>query len=174
MISEIQTSELRQYLTFEVASESYAIPIACIREIIEFNGATTVPMMPDFLHGVINLRGAVVPVVDLSARLGFGVAKVGRRSCVVILDVSQNEDTHCLGALVDAVNEVVSIASQSIVPKPGFGARVRTEYIEGILNIDNKFVIGLDVAQVMSIEQMSQMVSGTTTTAVKISDLKHP
>ncbi len=174
MNPDTQADEMRQYLTFDVARESFAIPIACIREIIEFSGATTVPMMPEFLFGVINLRGAVVPVVDLSARLGFGVAEVGRRSCVVILDVPQDEDMHCLGALVDAVNEVVSIAPQSIVPKPGFGARIRADYIEGILNIDNKFVMGLDVAQVMSIEQMSLMVGGTTNTAVKIADFKKP
>lgn len=167
MTSDMQAYEIRQFLTFDVARERFAIPIACIREIIEFNGATSVPMMPEFLRGVINLRGAVVPVVDLSARLGFGVAQAGRRSCVVILDVLQGEDMFCLGALVDAVNEVLSITPQSIEPKPGFGARIRADFIEGILNIDNAFVIGLDITQVMSIEQMSLLVGGATATAIK-------
>lgn len=156
--SETKESEMRQFLTFMLGGETFAIPITQIREIIEFSGITGIPMVPDFLRGVINLRGSVVPVVDLSARLGRGITVTGRRSCVVILEVAQTNDTQCMGVLVDAVSEVITVTPAHIEPRPSFGARIRSEFIECILNIEGRFVISLDVGQVMSVEEMAMLV----------------
>lgn len=160
---EEQETDLRQYLTFSLKGEAFAIPIAQIREIIEFNGLTSIPMVPEFLRGVINLRGAVVPVIDLSARLGRGATTEGRRSCVVILELVQGHETaQCLGVLVDAVSEVITVTPDRIEPRPAFGAKIRADFIEAILNLEGSFVVSLDVSQVMSVEEMAVMVGVAT------------
>lgn len=150
---------LRQYLTFHLGSELFALPIEHIREIIEFSNITTIPLMPDFMRGVINLRGSVVPVIDLSSRFGRDQTEVGRRTCVIILEVDNPEiELQMLGVLVDAVSEVMSIDLEQIEARPTFGANLRTDFIEGILKVDGKMVIILDVRQVVSLEELASLV----------------
>ncbi|GGP27176.1 chemotaxis protein CheW [Silvimonas amylolytica] len=149
----------QQFLTFSLASELFAIPIDHIREIIEFGGLTEIPLMPVFLRGVINLRGAVVPVVDLAARFGRAATVVGRRTCVVILEVEQDEHVLPLGVLVDAVNEVITVEADQIEPTPEFGARLRAEFILGMLRLSERFVIALDIQKVLSVEEMTQLAA---------------
>jgi purine-binding chemotaxis protein CheW len=147
----------QQYLTFLVAGEMFALPIAAIKEIIEYRAPTDVPMMPAFMRGVINLRGRVVPVIDLSARFGRASAQVTRRSCIVILEIRQQEARYDMGVVVDAVNAVVEIADADIEPPPSFGAKLRADFISGMGKLDEKFVIILDIDQVLSVDELSQL-----------------
>ncbi|NMG03936.1 chemotaxis protein CheW [Azoarcus taiwanensis] len=149
----------RQYLVFTLNSETFAIDILQIREIIEFGELTSVPMTPPTVRGVINLRGAVVPVIDLSARFGRGSARVGRRSCIVIVEVDTESGTQTLGVMVDGVNEVLEIPAADIEPAPAFGARIRTDFIAGMARIDDRFVILLDVSRVLSVDEISALGS---------------
>lgn len=149
----------RQYLVFTLNSETFAIDILQIREIIEFGELTSVPMTPPTVRGVINLRGAVVPVIDLSARFSRGSARVGRRSCIVIVEVDTESGTQTLGVMVDGVNEVLEIPAADIEPAPAFGARIRTDFIAGMARIDDRFVILLDVSRVLSVDEISALGS---------------
>lgn len=154
---------LHQYLTFLLGKELFALPIEHVREIIEYEGITEVPLMPDFLRGVINLRGAVVPVIDLSSRFGRARTEIGRRTCVVMLEVNNPEiDLQMLGVLVDSVNEVMSIDRTQIEARPSFGANLRTDFIDGIIKVDGRMVIILDVKQVVSLEELATLVGVAT------------
>ncbi|MBS4096542.1 MAG: chemotaxis protein CheW [Sulfuricella sp.] len=156
------TAELdqHQYLTFMLGGEIYAIGILCIKEIIEYGQLTVVPMMPGFVRGVINLRGAVVPVVDLSSRFGKASTGVTRRSCIVIVEAEGGEGRQDVGVLVDAVNEVLEIPAADIEPPPSFGARIRADFISGMGKVGGHFVIVLNVDRVLSVDEMSQLNQG--------------
>lgn len=144
------SSEPAQYLTFMLAAEVYAIGILAIKEIIEYRGVTAVPMMPASVRGVINLRGAVVPVVDLQARFGRATSEVTKRTCIVIVEVAAGDERHVVGVVVDAVNEVLEIPATEIEPAPAFGARIRSEFIQGMGKVKGKFVILLDADHVLA------------------------
>lgn len=152
-----EPAAIKQFLTFTLGTEVFAMPIESIREILEFGGMTTVPMMPTFLRGVINLRGAVVPVIDLSVRFTRHQTPITRRTCIVILEVEQDGVMQALGVVVDAVNEVLSIDVTSIEPRPSFGAKIRAEFITGMFNHGDRFVIALDIQQVLSVEEMASL-----------------
>jgi purine-binding chemotaxis protein CheW len=120
-------------------------------------------MMPDCVRGVINLRGAVVPVMDLSARFGRAPSTIGKRSCIVIVEVAggEDEDKQVLGMLVDAVNAVVEIAAADIEPAPSFGTRIRPDFIAGMGKYNGRFVILLDIEHVLSSEEIIELARGT-------------
>lgn len=147
-----------QYLTFMLGGEVFAIGILAIKEIIEYRALTEVPMMPDCIRGVINLRGAVVPVMDLSARFGKQTAAATKRTCIVIVEIESSDGRHDIGVVVDAVNAVLEIAAIDIEPPPSFGARIRTDFIQGIGKVDGKFVILLNVSQVLSTDEVGALV----------------
>jgi purine-binding chemotaxis protein CheW len=147
--------EIQQYLTFMLGGEVFAIGILHIKEIIEYGQLTTVPMMPAFIRGVINLRGAVVPVVDLASRFGRKPSEVTRRSCIIILELEVEEETQVIGVVVDAVNEVLEIAGADIEPPPSFGTRIRSDFIAGMGKVQERFVILLNVNKVLSTEEMA-------------------
>lgn len=151
--------EPQQYLVFSLCGEAFAIGIRSIKEIIEYGQLTEVPMMPDLVRGVINLRGAVVPVVDLAVRFGRAPTEVARRTCIVIIEIeSQPEQTQVIGVIVDAVTEVLDIPPQDIEPPPSFGARIRSDFIEGMGKVGGKFVILLDMGHALSIDELSDIV----------------
>lgn len=152
-----ETGSGRQHLAFTLNGEVFAIEILQIREIIEFGALTEVPMMPPTIRGVINLRGAVVPVIDLSARFGRGPSAVARRTCIVIIEVHMEETSQTLGVMVDAVNEVMEIAAEDVKPAPAFGARIRTDFIAGMGRVNGRFVIILDVARVFSLDELATL-----------------
>lgn len=154
-----QATEIQQYLTFTLGSEMFAVGTLSVKEIIEYGQLTEVPMMPDFIRGVINLRGAVVPVIDLSARFGRRATEITRRTCIVIIEVPSGEETQDIGVLVDAVSEVLEIPAGEIEPPPAFGAKIRTDFIHGMGKVDGKFVILLDVGRVLSVEEISTLTS---------------
>ena len=156
--------EAHQYLTFTLAGEMYAVGILNVKEIIEYGNLTEIPMMPSFIRGVINLRGAVVPVVDLAARFGGKASEVQRRTCIVIIEVRQEDAKHDLGIMVDAVSEVLEIPGTEIEPPPSFGARIRADFIAGMGKVDGKFVIILDIQSVLSVDEMAAVAGiGETT-----------
>jgi len=155
-----------QYLTFMLGGEVFAIGILSIKEIIEYGQLTEVPRMPEFIRGVINLRGAVVPVIDLGSRFGKKASAVSRRTCIVIIEVIYEEEQHVVGVMVDAVNEVLDIAPSEIEPAPSFGAKIRADFIKGMGKVNGKFVIILDVDHVLSLDEMSSLAGVGTGAAV--------
>ncbi|MBO3274777.1 chemotaxis protein CheW [Pseudomonas schmalbachii] len=148
----------QQFLTLTLGNELFALPIEHIREIIEFGGLTEIPLMPAFLRGVINLRGAVVPVIDLAVRFGRQRTQIARRTCIVILEVAQGDGVQLLGVIVDAVNAVLAVEAQQVEPRPAFGTHIRADFIGGILKQNEKFVIVLDIPRVLSIEELAELV----------------
>lgn len=146
-----------QYLTFMLGGEMFAIPILNIKEIIEYGHLTTVPMMPGFIRGVINLRGSVVPVVDLSARFGRESTGITRRTCIVIIEIHSEGELQDIGVVVDTVNEVLEIPAREVEPAPSFGAVIRTDFIQGMGKINGKFVIILNVNHVLSLDEISML-----------------
>jgi len=151
--------EEKQYLTFMLGGEMFSLRILCIKEIIWYANLTEVPMMPACIRGVINLRGAVVPVIDLAIRFGRLATGVGKRTCIVIVETEHAGATQVLGLLVDGVNAVMEIGDDSIEPAPTFGVRVNTEFIVGMARINDRFVIILDISRVLSIEEMAAIGS---------------
>ncbi len=163
-----------QYLTFMLGQEIFAIGILAIKEIIEYTSLTKVPMMPPAVRGVINLRGAVVPVVDLAVRFGRAPTAVTRRTCIVIVEVAQEEAHQDIGIIVDAVNAVLEIGEHEIEAPPAFGAGIRNDFIHGMGKLGGRFMILLDADRVLDIEApergsprdtVSTTAAGTETSA---------
>ena len=150
-------NETHQYLTFSLAGEMFAVGILYVKEIIEYGELTEIPMMPPFIRGVINLRGRVVPVIDLAARFGGKTSEIGKRSCIVIVEVVAGEDRRDLGIIVDAVSEVLEIQPGEIEPAPSFGARIRADFIAGMGKVDGKFVIILKIEQALSTDDLAML-----------------
>ena len=148
-------AEPSQYLTFMLGGEVFAIGILKIKEIIEYDSLTEVPMMPACIRGVINLRGAVVPVMDLSARFGKPATAITKRTCIVIVEIEADGERQDVGVTVDAVNEVLEIPPSEIEPAPSFGANIRTDFIHGMGKLNGKFVIILDANHVLSVEDVA-------------------
>jgi|SRR4051794_38065746 purine-binding chemotaxis protein CheW len=151
-----------QYLTFMLGRETFALGILGIKEILEYAQPTDIPMMPSFIRGVVNLRGAVVPVVDLCARFGRPSTPVTKKTCVVIVEATANADRHVIGVVVDAVNEVLEIPGSEIEPPPSFGASVRADFIHGMGKVRGKFVIILNEDRVLSVAEMEDLVQMTS------------
>lgn len=146
------------FLTFALGTELYAMNIRCVREIIQVCPMTPVPLMPGFVRGVINLRGAVVPVIDPHARFGRPPATLGKKSCIVIFDGVQAEGEHVeLGLLVDAVSAVVEIPANAVEEPPAFGSAVRRDYISGIGKLGARFVVILDPAKAFDVNDMASL-----------------
>jgi purine-binding chemotaxis protein CheW len=150
--------ENQQYLTFVLAGEVFAMGILAIKEIIEYANLTEVPMMPDYVRGVINLRGSVVPVIDLSVRFGKPPSPVTKRTCIVIIEIAAGGERHVFGVVVDAVNAVLDIPAAEVEPPPAFGTSVRTDFIHGMGKVNGKFVIVLDVDHVLAMDEMDVLV----------------
>ena len=146
-----------QYLTFHAAQATYAMGIGTIREIIEYGSITTIPLMPAFIRGVINLRGAVVPVIDLAARLGFSPAAPSRRTCIVIVEMGHEDEVFEMGLVVDGVSEVLELSPNDLEPPPTFGANIRSDFIQNMARIHGKFVIVMRLEQVLSIDEVSHL-----------------
>ncbi|MCB1886183.1 MAG: purine-binding chemotaxis protein CheW [Rhodocyclaceae bacterium] len=149
-----------QHLTFALGGEMFAVDILHVKEIIEYGAVTEIPMMPVFIRGVINLRGSVVPVVDLSARFGARRTVVGRRTCIVIIEVSDGVVDQDVGIVVDAVSEVLEIAAADIEPPPSFGARIRADFIAGMAKVEGSFVILVDIDKVLDANEIAEIAAG--------------
>jgi len=165
--TEVATDDSNQYLTFMLSGETYAINILDIKEIIEYGNLTPVPMMPEFIAGVINLRGSVVPIINLKLRFGGNTTEIGKRTSIVIIEVGNNDRKNEIGIIVDIVNEVIDLAESDIEPAPSFGAHIRADFIQGMGKIGEQFLILLDVNQVLSVEELSIVEQTKEETPVK-------
>jgi purine-binding chemotaxis protein CheW len=144
-----------QYLTFIISDEEFAVPIMRVKEIIEYQSLTQVPMVPDFIAGAVNLRGAVVPVINLALKFGMTAKPINRRSCIVIMEIQQADELVVLGILVDKVLQVFDIPDSDIEPAPTFGAQIKTEFIQGMGRVDEQFIIILSINDVLSLNEVS-------------------
>ncbi len=162
--------EGRQYVTFLLGEEEYGIDILKVQEIIGITPITTVPYLPDFIKGVINLRGVVVPVLDLRLRFRSGEASYNERTCVIIIRVCERT----FGAVVDAVTEVLEIPGNMIDPSPDFGSKVRTDFIEGMGKLDDRLIVLLDVERLLSEEEMKGLESIPGDEPARDGDAKEP
>ena len=149
--------EITQYLTFVTGRETFAIGILDVKEIIEIEHITRVPMMPDFICGIINLRGKVVPVVELSARLGRQKSEVTKKSCIILVEAGAEDDRQTIGMMVDEVNEILEIDERHIQPPPNFGTDIRTDFIRAMGQVGERFIILLDIEHVLSVEDISSL-----------------
>src|SRR5690554_5154736 len=154
-----EPNEGRQYLSFQLQGEAFAIGILHIKEIIEYGQITAVPMMPKFLRGVINLRGAVVPVIDLNARFGREPSTIGKRTCIVIVEVGTEEQSQVLGMVVDAVNAVLDIPKEALEPAPTFGTGIRTDFIAAMGKLEQGFLIILNLDRILSWQDLQALKS---------------
>jgi purine-binding chemotaxis protein CheW len=157
----VPTEPPRQFLTFTLQGEVFALGILAIKEIIEYSSLTTVPMMPGYVRGVINLRGAVVPVLDLSIRFGRPSSPVTKRTCIVIVEINTGGPVQDLGLVVDVVDSVLEIPATDIEPPPAFGARIATVFIEGMGKVNGRFVILLDVNSMLAPEEAALLLTDT-------------
>lgn len=155
-------TETTQYLTFRLDDEVFALDIAKVREVLDFTTITKVPRTPDFMRGVINLRGSVVPVVDLRLKFGMSATERTVNTCVIIVEVRVDDDKVILGALADSVQEVLDLEPDHIEPAPKIGTRLNTEFIRGMGKKDNQFIILLDMDRVFSVEELTIVQSTQT------------
>jgi purine-binding chemotaxis protein CheW len=148
----------QHFLTFLLRDECFGISINSVKEIIEYDNVTPIPLMPDFVKGVLNLRGDVVPVIDLSIRFNKAPTEVQKRTCIVILEIIFEEQIVTIGAVVDSVSEVIEINMDNIEPAPTFGARIRAQFILGVANVGEQFVILLRGERVLSLDEMAAII----------------
>ena len=146
---------ITQYLTFNLGEELFALDIAKVREVLDFTAVTKVPRTPDFMRGVINLRGSVVPVVDLRRKFNMALAENTVNTCIIISEVTVDGDTTVLGALAVSVQEVIDLGPEHIAPAPRIGTKLRTEFIKGMGKQNDRFVIILDIDRVFSADDLA-------------------
>ena len=151
-VSEI--SEARQYLTFRLGNEIFATDVAKVREVLDLTQITAIPRTPDFMAGVINLRGTVVPVVDFRLCFGMSKTETTHNTCIVVVEVLLDGETTVIGALADSVEEVVDLEPDQIEAAPRIGTQVRTDFIRGMGRRDTQFIMILDIDRVFSAEQL--------------------
>ena len=154
-MSVIGITRTRQYLTFTLGVEHFALDVANVREILEFTSVTKVPQTPEFMRGVINLRGSVVPVMDMRLKFGMSITEKSVDTCVIVVEVSLEGETTVLGALVDSVQEVFELEPEQIEPAPRIGTKLRTEFIRGMGKRDDQFIIILDIDKVFSSDELA-------------------
>lgn len=143
-------AESLQYLTFFIAGEEFAVGVLRVKEIIAYGGVTQVPTTPAWIRGVINLRGSVVPVVDLAAKFGLPVSPLTKRTCVVILEVDIDGERQVMGVVADAVSQVIELGPDAIEAPPAFGSRVRVDCIRGMGKAGAALVMVLDIERVLA------------------------
>ena len=154
-------TETTQYLTFKLDEEVFALDVAKVREILEESSITKVPQTPEFMRGVINLRGSVVPVIDL--RLKFGMSRTEKtvNTCIIVVEVQLEDEVIVLGALADSVQEVIEMEPSQIEAAPHIGSRLNTDFIRGMGKVDGRFIMILDIDRVFSSDELVS-VSGTS------------
>ncbi len=144
-----------QYLTFKLKEEVYALDISKVREVLDFTAITKVPQTPDYMLGVINLRGSVVPVVDMRLKFGMSKTEATVNTCIIIVEVNFDDELIILGALADSVKEVLELAPDQIEPPPRIGTGLKTKFISGMGRKENEFIIILDIDKAFSTDELS-------------------
>ncbi len=151
----LSITDTRQYLTFQLGEEVFAVDVSHVREILEFTGVTKIPKTPDYMRGVINLRGSVVPVLDMRLKFGMPLTDKTVNTCIIVVEVSFEGETDIIGALVDSVEEVFELEPEQIEPAPKIGAQLKTEFIKGMGKRDDRFIIILDIDRIFTAEELS-------------------
>jgi len=154
-MSASSIAETTQYLTFKLAGEVFALDISKVREVMDFTKVTKVPQTPDFMLGVINLRGSVVPVVDMRLKFGMTMTEKSVNTCIIIVEIELDGETTVLGALADSVQEVMDLDPDQIEPAPRIGTRLNTKFIKGMGKRDNHFIIILDIDKIFSSDELA-------------------
>lgn len=157
--------EIQQYLTFRLAQETFAVDVAKVREILDFVAITKVPQTPDFMRGVINLRGSVVPVVDMKLKFGMEPTEKTVNTCIIVLEVTIENETTIVGALADSVQEVVELDPSQIEPPPRIGMKLNIDFIKGMGKLNDEFVIILDTDKIFSFTEGSVLTEMTDSNA---------
>src|SRR5271169_2210689 len=152
-----EASEQHQYLTFQMSEDEYAVGISHVREIIEYSVVTRVPKAPAWIRGVINVRGSVVPVVDLAVKFGVAARPVSKTTCIIILEIKLDGEDSIMGVIADTVNEVTSFTAENIAEAPSFGTRVRVKYLLGMAKVGKKFALMLDIQKLLTGEEMVRL-----------------
>ncbi|MDQ5985203.1 MAG: Chemotaxis protein CheW [Syntrophus sp. SKADARSKE-3] len=160
-MSAMAITETTQYLTFKLSDEIFAVDVAKVREILDYTPATKVPNTPEFMRGVINVRGNVVPVMDMRLKFGLSSTEKTVDTCIIVMEIVVEEDKTTLGALVDSVQEVFELEASQIEPPPRIGTRWRTEFIRGIGKRNNELIIILDTDKVFSNNELGMMQNGS-------------
>jgi purine-binding chemotaxis protein CheW len=150
----IGITETEQYLTFKLADEVFAVEVAKVREILDHTSITKVPKTPDFMRGVINLRGSVVPVLDLRLKFGMSMTEQSVDTCIIVLEIAFEEEIIVLGALADSVQEVIELEPDQIEPAPRIAGRIRIDFIKGMGKRGNAFIMILDIDKVFSLDEL--------------------
>lgn len=158
MSDVVQIAGGKQYLTFTLAGEQYAVNVHDVKEVLEFTTVTRVPRTQEFMRGVINLRGSVVPVIDLRRKFDMPAVETTVDTSIVVLEVKIGGNSVTVGALADSVQEVISLDDELIEPPPRIGTRVNTDFIRGIGKLDDRFIIMLDIERLFSEEEMSAAI----------------
>ena len=148
-------TENGQYLTFQLEEEVFALDISRVREVLDFTKITKVPQTPDFMLGVINLRGSVMPVVDMRLKFGLSKAETTVNTCIIIVEVELDGEITMLGALVDSVHEVMELDADQIEPPPRIGTRLNTKFIKGMGKQDDRFLIIIEIDKVFSVDELA-------------------
>jgi len=156
-MSSSEITETRQYLTFKLGNEIFATDVAKVREVLDFTTITEIPRTPEFMAGVINLRGSVVPVVDMRLCLEMSKTERTTNTCIVVLEVLLENEATVIGALADSVEEVIDLEPDQIRPAPRIGTQIRTDFIKGMGKRDAQFIIILDIDRVFSAEELGAM-----------------
>jgi len=156
--TSISEDAVKAFLTFKLGEEIFGMELSKTREVIEYGNVTSVPLMPSFLHGVINLRGEVVPVIDLAVRLGRPPLEIRQRSCIVIIEIDYDDTQFTLGLLADSVCEVNEIPEREIEDAPAFGAEIRAEFILGIAKQEQEFIVLLNASKALSVRELAKLV----------------
>ncbi len=149
--------ETTQYLTFELDEEVFAVDVAKVREILDFTCVTKVPQTPDFMRGVINLRGSVVPVVDMRLKFGMSRTKKTVHTCVIVMEITVGGETTILGTLADSVQEVLELEPGQIDPPPRIGTKLSTDFIQGMGKRDDRFIMILDIDRVFDEKTLADL-----------------
>lgn len=162
-----KTDTTSHYLTFKLADEQYGLDVLQVREVLEIPRITRVPRMPEYMKGVINIRGSVVPVIDLRRKLGLEDAAQTVNSRVVIIELATSQETIALGILVDAVQEVMDIAAADIAPPPQIGTSIESAYITGIAKLESGFVIVINIEHVFDRKEMASLTGSAQAVAAE-------
>ncbi len=149
--------ETRQYLTFKLDNEVFALDVATVREVLDFTNVTKIPRTPEFMRGVINLRGSVVPVIDLRLAFGMSATEKTVNTCIIVMEVRLDGETAIVGALADSVEEVIDLEPEQIEAAPRLGTSIKTDFIRGMGKRESNFLMILDIDRVFSADHLSDL-----------------
>ena len=163
--------EPKQYVTFQLADELFGVEVSRAREILSLTPVTKVPQTPDYLLGVINLRGQVVPVVDMRLKLGLSAGEETEDTCIIVIEVQVDGEAIVVGALADAVREVLEVRKDQIEPPPRLGSRLNTDFINGMGKVDEQFMILLNIDQIFNSEELTMVQDAGQVDATEVEEV---